>query len=99
MLLSEAVKAAGIGGRVRRECWAKRTDDVVAGYSALYWDRDGQAEFEPSFEDATFPDWSVVQRAPREWTMWIGNGEPHGEQLGCMEGHCKPIRLREVVGE
>jgi hypothetical protein len=88
MTLSEAVKAAGIGGRIKRAVWE------LPGEMGWIEVTDQDAF---SFAEMTSDDWTVVQRAPREWTMWIGNGDPHGEQLGCMDGPCRPIRVREVV--
>jgi hypothetical protein len=92
MTLSEAVKAAGIGGKVRRD----RCGDICVEASGLWHDH---IEFNPSFGSIIADDWTVVQRSPREWTMFVGpaGGLLHEEQLGCHGSRCDRIRVREVV--
>ena len=94
MNLSEAVKVAGIGGRVKRECWGNDVN-LCVWEAGLEW---AAKTHRAPFQDLTADDWQVVSRAPREWTM-----HPHDlEALQCHGGATchRPgpqIRVREVV--
>lgn len=90
MTLSEAVKAAGIGGRVRKFGPWSQFDYLVTDNGV---EVQGEA-IAVGFKLLTADDWTVVQRAPREWTIVLHkDGNPCTS--GCSSGSA--VRVREVV--
>lgn len=99
MTLSEAVKKAGIGGRIQRsaaDVYGAPVHVTSNGVRSTFGDKGWQ----PDFEALTAEDWRVVERTPREWTLCVGGPIPVVMELcghGCGFSYRDHVRVREVA--